>query len=124
WRPPRGSWSWCDYRGGLSAPQPQPAVVGRRRRVLGALRHRNYRLFFTGQVISQVGTWMQSIALPWLVLLLTHNDLLVGVTLACQFLPMLVLGPLGGIVADRFHKRRILLITRPRSWFLRARSSC
>ena len=79
--------------------------------MLGALRHRNYRLFFTGQVISQVGTWMQSIALPWLVLLLTHNDLLVGVTLACQFLPMLVLGPLGGIVADRFHKRRILLIT-------------
>ena len=79
--------------------------------MLGALRHRNYRLFFTGQVISQVGTWMQSIALPWLVLLLTHNDLLVGLTLACQFLPMLVLGPLGGIVADRFHKRRILLIT-------------
>ena len=78
---------------------------------MGALRHRNYRLFFTGQVISQVGTWMQSIALPWLVLLLTHNDFLVGLTLACQFLPMLALGPLGGIVADRFHKRQVLLLT-------------
>jgi MFS family permease len=91
--------------------QPQPAVPERRRRALGALRHRNYRLFFTGQVISQVGTWMQSIALPWLVLILTHNDFLVGLTLAFQFLPMLGLGPLGGIVADRFPKRRILLVT-------------
>jgi MFS family permease len=95
----------------LSAAQPQPAVPARRRRLLGALRHRNYRLFFTGQVISQIGTWMQSIALPWLVLILTRNDFLVGLTLAFQFLPMLLLGPLGGIVADRFPKRRILLVT-------------
>ncbi len=97
----------------MSTPRTtlQPAVEGRPRRVLGALRHRNYRLFFAGQVISTVGTWMQSIALPWLVLQLTNNDFLVGLTLACQFLPMLLFGPFGGIVADRFPKRRILLVT-------------
>jgi MFS family permease len=95
----------------LSSPAPSPAARPRQARLLGALRHRNYRLFFTGQVISTVGTWMQSIALPWLVLELTHNDFLVGLTLAFQFLPMLVAGPLGGIVADRFPKRRILQVT-------------
>ena len=79
--------------------------------MLGALRHRNYRLFFAGQVVSTVGTWMQSIAMPWLVLELTGKDFLVGLTLAIQFLPMLALGPVGGIVADRFPKRRVLVIT-------------
>ena len=79
--------------------------------MLGALRHRNYRLFFGGQVISTVGTWMQSIALPWLVLQLTNSDFLVGLTLACQFLPVLLFGPLGGIIADRYPKRRVLLCT-------------
>jgi MFS family permease len=79
--------------------------------LLGALRHRNYRLFFTGQVISTVGTWMQSIAQPWLVLQLTHSGLWVGLVLAAQFTPVLVAGPVGGLVADRFPKRRVLLVT-------------
>src|SRR5438552_7201474 len=80
-------------------------------RVLGALRHRNYRLFFTGQIISTIGTWMQSVAMPWLALQLTHNGLLVGLVLAAQFTPILIGGQFGGIVADRFRKRRILLVT-------------
>src|SRR5947208_16715313 len=80
-------------------------------RLLGALRHRNYRLFFTGQIISTIGTWMQSIAQPWLVLQLTHSGLWVGLVLAAQFTPVLVAGPLGGLVADRFPKRRILQVT-------------
>jgi MFS family permease len=79
--------------------------------VLGALRHRNYRLFFGGQLVSTIGTWMQSIAQPWLVLQLTHSGLLVGLALAMQFLPMLVAGPFGGLVADRFPKRRVLQAT-------------
>jgi len=79
--------------------------------VLGALRHRNYRLFFGGQLVSMVGTWMQSIAQPWLVLQLTHSGLLVGLALAMQYLPMLVAGPFGGLVADRFPKRRVLQAT-------------
>jgi MFS family permease len=80
-------------------------------RVLGALRHRNYRLFLTGQIISTVGTWMQSVAMPWLALELTHSPLLVGLVLAAQFTPVLVGGPLGGLVADRYRKRSVLLAT-------------
>jgi MFS family permease len=79
--------------------------------MLGALRHRNFRLFLTGQIISTVGTWMQSVAMPWLALQLTHSPLLVGLVLAAQFLPVLVAGPLGGLVADRYRKRTILLCT-------------
>src|ERR1700694_3782844 len=79
--------------------------------MLGALRHRNYRLFLTGQVISTVGTWMQSVAMPWLALELTGSALLVGLVLAAQFLPVLVGGPLGGVVADRYPKRNVLLAT-------------
>src|ERR1700736_1934240 len=78
-------------------------------RVLGALRHRNYRLFLTGQIISTVGTWMQSVAMPWLALELTHSGLLVGLVLAAQFLPVLVGGPVAGVVADRYRKRNVLL---------------
>ena len=79
--------------------------------MLGALRHRNYRLFLTGQIISTVGTWMQSVAMPWLALELTHSGLLVGLVLAAQFLPVLVGGPLAGVVADRYRKRNVLLAT-------------
>jgi MFS family permease len=80
-------------------------------RRLGALQHRNYRLFFTGQIISTVGTWMQSVAMPWLALQLTHSGLHVGLVLAAQFTPVLLGSQFGGIIADRFRKRRILLLT-------------
>lgn len=79
--------------------------------MLGALRHRNYRLFLTGQIISTIGTWMQSVAMPWLALQLTHSGLLVGLVLAAQFTPVLLGGPLGGLVADHFRKRNVLLAT-------------
>src|SRR3977135_3660105 len=86
-----------------------PEVVPQR--VLGALRHRNYRLFLIGQIISTIGTWMQSVAMPWLALELTHSGLLVGLVLAAQFLPVLVGGPVAGVVADRYRKRTVLLHT-------------
>ncbi len=79
--------------------------------MLGALRHRNYRLFLTGQIISTAGTWMQSVAMPWLALQLTHSGLLVGLVLAAQFTPLLIGGPLGGLVADRYRKRTVLIVT-------------
>src|SRR5438034_8030449 len=79
--------------------------------MLGALRHRNYRLFLVGQVVSTIGTWMQTVALPWLALELTHNGFLVGLVLAAQFLPVLVLSPFAGEIADRYRKRSVLLIT-------------
>jgi MFS family permease len=80
-------------------------------RMLGALRHRNYRLFFAGQIVSTVGTWMQSVAMPWLALELTHNGFLVGLVLAAQFTPVLVGSQFAGVVADRFRKRNVLLVT-------------
>ena len=80
-------------------------------RTLGALRHRNYRLFLVGQIVSTVGTWMQSVALPWLALELTHNGFLVGLALATQFLPVLLCTPFAGVIADRYRKRNILLAT-------------
>jgi MFS family permease len=82
-----------------------------RRRALGALRHRNYRLFLGGQLVSTIGTWMQSLAQPWLVLQLTHSAFLVGLVLALQYLPVLGLAPIGGLIADRFPKRRVLQLT-------------
>src|SRR5438477_13213711 len=88
-----------------SRPRPAPG------RMLGALRHRNYRLFLTGQVISTIGTWMQSVALPWLALQLTHSGFLVGLVLAAQFLPVLIGSPFAGVVADRYRKRTVLLLT-------------
>src|SRR5437660_11175840 len=88
-----------------SRPRPTPG------RMLGALRHRNYRLFLTGQIISTIGTWMQSVAMPWFALQLTHSGLLVGLVLAVQFTPVLLGSQLGGIVADRYRKRDVLLAT-------------
>jgi MFS family permease len=79
--------------------------------MLGALRHRNYRLFLAGQVVSTIGTWMQSVALPWLALQLTHNGFLVGLAIATLFLPVLIGSPFGGVIADRYPKRRVLLLT-------------
>lgn len=76
-----------------------------------SLKLRNYRLYFIGQGISQTGTWMQSIAQTWLVLQLTHSGTIIGLLVATQFLPVLLLGPLGGVIADRFPKRRILYFT-------------
>jgi MFS family permease len=79
--------------------------------VLGALRYRNYRLYMVGQIISTIGTWMQSVAMPWLALQLTHSGLLVGLVLAAQFLPVLLGSQLGGAIADRYRKRNVLLVT-------------
>jgi MFS family permease len=80
-------------------------------RLFRALSTRNYRLFFTGQLISLVGTWMQIIGQGWLVLRLTGSGLAVGVVTALQFGPMLLAGVWGGLMADRLRKRRILLVT-------------
>jgi MFS family permease len=79
--------------------------------MLGALRHRNFRLFLTGQIISTIGTWMQSVAMPWLALQLTHSGLFVGLVLAAQFTPVLLGSQVGGMVADRYRKRNVLLVT-------------
>ncbi len=76
-----------------------------------ALRHRNFRLFWYGQLISLIGTWMQTTAQAWLVLQLTHSAWLLGVVGALQFLPVLLFSLFGGVMADRLPKRRTLLFT-------------
>ena len=72
---------------------------------------RNFRLFWIGQMVSMSGTWMQTVAQNWLVLSLTGSGVALGVTVALQFLPMLLFGMWGGLLADRFDKRRILFVT-------------
>lgn len=76
-----------------------------------SLKHRNFRLYFTGQVISNTGNWLTNVALTLLVLKLTHSGLAVGLLAACQFGPILLLSAWGGVVADRFDKRKMLLLT-------------
>ncbi len=76
-----------------------------------AVRHRNFRLYWIGQIVSLVGTWMQSVSQPWLVLLLGGTYIQLGIVVALQFAPSLALAPLGGVLADRVDKRRLLLVT-------------
>ena len=76
-----------------------------------SLSIRNYRLFFIGQGISLSGTWMQTVAQGWLVLQLTGSGTQVGLVVALQFLPLLLITPFGGMIADSFPKRRTLYIT-------------
>jgi len=85
---------------------------------LRALRHRNFQLFFSGQLISLIGTWMQNVAQAWLVYRLTGSSLLLGsVSFAGQF-PIFLAGPLGGLVADRYHKQRVVIATQTASMIL------
>ncbi|WP_405807742.1 MFS transporter [Streptomyces sp. NBC_00210] len=91
--------------GADSAPAPSPTTM------FSSLKIRNYRLFATGQVVSNTGTWMQRIAQDWLVLTLTGSASAVGITIALQFLPMLLFGLYGGVLADRLPKRPLLLAT-------------
>lgn len=75
-----------------------------------SLRIRNYRVYAIGSVISNIGTWMQNTAQAWLVLVLTNSGTALGVTVALQLLPTLLLSPAGGVLADRFPKRTVLRI--------------
>ena len=81
------------------------------RTTFAALRLRNYRLFATGSLVSNIGTWMQRIAQDWLVLTLTGSAGALGITTGLQFLPILLFSPFAGVLADRFPKRRILAVT-------------
>ncbi|MEI8176253.1 MAG: MFS transporter [Candidatus Omnitrophota bacterium] len=79
--------------------------------IFRALRHRNYRIFFTGQSISLIGTWMQQVALGWLVYRITGSALALGVVGFAGQLPTFLLAPLAGVVADRYDRYRILILT-------------
>jgi MFS family permease len=80
-------------------------------RTFASLRNRNFRIFFTAQIVSVTGTWMQSIAQMWLVLHLTGSGIALGITAALQFTPILLFGTWGGLLADRLDKRKLLMVT-------------
>jgi len=102
------------------AEQSALSILPRRgwRITLRALRHRNFRLFFGGQLISLIGTWMQSIALDWLVYRLTGSSLLLGVVAFMNHIPVLILAPIAGIVADRLNRQRTVTVTQAISMLL------
>ena len=79
--------------------------------VFRTLRHRNYRLFFSGQLVSLIGTWMQQVALTWLVYRLTNSPFLLGVVGFVGQMPTFLLGPFAGVLADKANRHRIIIIT-------------
>lgn len=90
-----------EIRGRCKMPNP----------ALKALSHRNYRLFFFGQSISLIGTWMTRLATSWLVYRLTGSALLLGLVAFASQMPTFLFAPIGGIWADRLDRRRVLILT-------------
>src|SRR5206468_2929847 len=76
-----------------------------------SLRHRNYRLYWSGQLVSLIGTWMQSVAQGWLMHRLTSSPFMLGLLSFLQFLPVLLFSLWAGVIADRIDKRRLLVVT-------------
>lgn len=100
-----------------AGPSGSAAAVPDQPKMFSSLASRNFRLFFGGQLVSQVGNWVTLVAATLLVLHLTHNGLAVGLLGAAQFLPVLVLGPFAGLIADRSDKRRLLVTTQTLAMF-------
>jgi MFS family permease len=86
-------------------------VSGTTSTTFAALRVPNFRIYLSAHAIASTGTWMQNIALEWLVLELSGSPAAVGIAMACQFLPMLLIGMYGGVIADRYPKRVVLMVT-------------
>jgi MFS family permease len=90
----------------------QPArPPGRLQQTFRAFRHRNFRLFLIGQIISLVGTWMQNVAQSWLVYRLSHSEFLLGMAWFCSQIPVFAFGSIGGVVSDRHSRHRIVVAT-------------
>ena len=88
------------------------------RTFLSVRKHRNYRLFFTGQVISNIGTWMQRVAQAWLILSITHSPVAVGILALCQFMPFTLFSLVAGVVVDRLDSWRTVIGTQCTQMFL------
>ncbi len=97
------------------------ALLALNSRTFSSLRkHRNYRLFFSGQLVSVSGTWMQDTALPWLVLQLTHSPVYVGLLIFARYAPFMAFGLFSGALADRFDNRRVVIVTQASSMVVAA----
>jgi len=104
----------------ITTKSSTPALEDRSRLrdMVRSLKHRNFRLFFSGQMISLVGTWMDNIAEAWLVYRLTGSSLLLGTVAFAGQIPIFLLGPIGGLVADRWNRRSIIVGTQISSMIL------
>lgn len=102
----------------ISQEQPIEPVTEERTNPFAALRHRNFQLYFGGQLISNAGTWMQIIAQGWLVYQLTHSDLTLGIVGFAAAIPTLVISPWGGVIVDRVPKRSLLILTQASAMLL------
>src|SRR5690242_11455794 len=80
-------------------------------RILRALRHRNYRLFFGGQTVSLIGTWITRVATSWLIYRLTGSGFLLGIVGFAGQIPTFILGPFSGVWVDRWNRHRVLIVT-------------
>src|SRR6202166_533363 len=109
--------STVDLQSG-TAPAPGAARPGRASGTFRALRHRNFQLFFSGQIISLVGTWMQTVAQAWLIYRLTGSAALLGVLGFVSQIPSFLLSPLGGLAADRWPRQRVVIATQASSMLL------
>lgn len=102
----------------ISQEQPIEPISEQRTNPFAALRHRNFQLYFGGQLISNAGTWMQIIAQGWLVYQLSHSDLTLGIVGFASAIPTLAISPWGGVIVDRVPKRSLLMITQASAMLL------
>ena len=101
-----------------SSVNSEPPSASRWQAVLRALRHRNFQLFFSGQLISLIGTWMQNVAQAWLVYRLTGSSLLLGAVGFAGQIPVFLMAPIGGVVADRNNRHQVVIATQTSSMLL------
>jgi MFS family permease len=101
-----------------TAPAPGGAGKGRAAAAFRALKHRNFKLFFSGQIISLIGTWMQTVAQAWLIYRITGSGALLGLLGFVGQIPIFLLSPLAGLVADRWPKRGVVVATQTASMLL------
>src|ERR1700722_8858919 len=93
------------------SPLPAPENRSRFHDLVRSLRHRNFQLFFSGQLISLIGTWMQNIAQAWLVYRLTGSSLLLGIVGFAGQIPVFLLAPFAGVWVDRLNRRQGVIVT-------------
>src|ERR1700741_3410876 len=100
------------------SPLPAPENRSRFHDLVRSLRHRNFQLFFSGQLISLIGTWMQNIAQAWLVYRLTGSSLLLGIVGFAGQIPIFLFAPIGGLAADRWNRHPVVIGTQVASMIL------
>src|SRR6202171_5557945 len=102
----------------ISTPAPSTSGPNRFPPAFRSLKHRNFRLFFSGQIISLVGTWMQTVAEAWLIYRLTGSSVLLGVLGFVSQIPIFLLSPVAGLAADRWPRQRVVMATQTASMLL------